>query len=349
MNNKIDINFIGEKQTELYSTWQITKIVDTIGDFNYKKLLIKEIYSHKNIKNILVLDKSINVSLKYVKEKGHIFSLDSESILEIYHKGSPFPLYVNKEYALMYELFEFFRVFVNKYNNYYNDNIKNEIKGELLFSLYKELISSFEIDKVINNFIIKFEELKIRPSDYKNLIKVNTVLDRYALYQKLDSKEQKKAEYDEVKKYIKNFEYYFETLNRPLVYIVDKNDNYQLLNSELINNKKFIHENEYFLETRLIKQNSPLLITLGVSALMTPTFLNLGIELLKAQQEKNENQDEYNAKLEELKNLREETSVEESVNFENADIANIEETIENKAVRYLEDYNISFDIDLEEE
>lgn len=300
-HKKLNIKFAGERKEMLYSTWQITKILDTIGDYNYKKNIIRELVEVQDIKNIIILDESAKVKLKYSKEDGNTFELNSDTLLELYHKGAPISLNIDRKYLIMYFTFKIFSKLYKEYNNNNEEKIDYATKKNLLFQIYEELLGN-NID-----FLKKIKkQYKIEISEYENEISnIDKLLFKEELFDNLDAEERNKEEYDDVRKMRNRFFYYFNTLNRPLIYVEFEDESYQLVGSNMINSKKFNHDNVDFLETKLIKQNSPLELILGVSIALLPQYTNLAIVLYNHKREDKEDLEEISFledKVEELKN-----------------------------------------------
>ncbi|MEJ7149254.1 hypothetical protein QJ785_10035 [Staphylococcus warneri] len=96
MKEKVKIDIKGQKKY-LYSTRQITQIIDTISEKHYKNEILREIVYSDDIKNVIVLNESVKVNQKYNDINEENFRIDSSNLLQIYHKGMPYSLTIDKK------------------------------------------------------------------------------------------------------------------------------------------------------------------------------------------------------------------------------------------------------------
>ncbi|HHC9127282.1 TPA: hypothetical protein ACN2RH_001744 [Staphylococcus aureus] len=291
MTKKI-FEFYGDKGIEgeekLYSPWQITRILDVLGDFYYKEFLLLELKQRSDVKNVYVMDQSIKINLKYLQEDGESFKLDEEGILNIYHKGIPYSLFVTKESVLLTEAFKLFSIIFSKYNDS-GVRLNKEEKGKKLYALYNTLLKK-DIEEAIKYLKKEYEKLQIPKRYFESILKAKDIYSNYDIYLKLEEEDKNKAAYNNIRQYEKKFKNYFALNKRPIIY-VEYEDSYQLLGSEFFNNNDFKHSNENFMETKQISQNSPLYISIAVSAAVAPSFVKL-CSKLNEQRDENRNRAE---------------------------------------------------------
>ena len=93
----------------MYSTRQITQIIDAISEKHYKNEVLREIVYSDDIRNVIVLDESAKVNQKYNDINEDNFQIDSSNLLQIYHKGLPYSLMIDKKIMLMNTTFKIFK------------------------------------------------------------------------------------------------------------------------------------------------------------------------------------------------------------------------------------------------
>lgn len=305
MKEKIKINIKGQKKY-LYSTRQITQIIDTISETHYKNEVLREIvYSSddtkNDIKNVIILNESAKINQKYNDIKEEDFQIDSSNLLQIYHKGNPYSLIIDKKIMLMNVTF---KIFKELYQHYRENNNKMSIdtKEKLLFELYKiitcEKYSESSIDKFLKqNSSYGKKKIKSIKKQVENTVKL---YDKYEIYKSLDSKQKKDDEkYSDVRRIEKKFLKNFNSLSKPIIYIEKDSNSWKMLGVRMIKEKYFSHSNPKFVDVNKVEQNSPLVIVLAVSSTFVPVLLKLSKTLC----ESNSKKKEYNENLQELEKI----------------------------------------------
>lgn len=292
MKEKVKIDIKGQKKY-LYSTRQITQVIDTISEKHYKNEILREIVYSDDIKNVIVLNESVKVNQKYNDINEENFRIDSSNLLQIYHKGMPYSLMIDKKIMLMNVTFKIFKGLYQHYSEK-NKKMSRETKEELLFELYEIITSEEYSESSINNFFKRnstYDNKKIK--SIKNKIN-NTIkmFDKYEIYKSLDSKQKEDEKYRDIKKIEKNFLKNFYSLSKPIIYIQIENNNWKMLGVRMIKEKYFKHSNPKFVDTNKIEQNSPLTIVLAVSSTFMPILIKLSKILYESSlKKKNHNED----------------------------------------------------------
>lgn len=292
MKEKVKIDIKGQKKY-LYSTRQITQIIDTISEKHYKNEILREIVYSDDIKNVIVLNESVKVNQKYNDINEENFRIDSSNLLQIYHKGMPYSLTIDKKIMLMNVTFKIFKRLYQHYSEK-NKKMSRETKEELLFELYEIITSEEYSESSINKFFKRnstYDNKKIK--SIKNKIN-NTIkmFDKYEIYKSLDSKQKEDEKYRDIKKIEKNFFKNFYSLSKPIIYIQIDNSNWKMLGVRMIKEKYFKHSNPKFVDTNKIEQNSPLTIVLAVSSTFMPILIKLSKILYESSlKKKNHNED----------------------------------------------------------
>ena len=283
MKEKVKISIKGQKEY-LYSTRQITQIIDTISEKHYKNEILREIAYSKNIKNIIILDESVKINQKYNEIVEENFEIDSSNLLQIYHKGVPNSLLIDENILLMNTTFKIFR---ELYQHYSEKDIKMslETKESLLFELYEIITSENNLEKRIDKFFK-------RNSTYKNakivsikekIYNTKKLYSKYKVYRSLKNEDNKKDdEYKDIRKIEKTFLRTFLRLSKPFVFIQFENGSWKMLGIRMIKEKYFTHSNPKFVDINKVEQNSPLQIVMSVSAPFIPILTKLTIAIWKS-------------------------------------------------------------------
>ncbi|MCW9141170.1 hypothetical protein NR218_09040 [Staphylococcus sp. SUC_1.2] len=319
MKSKIKINITGQKEY-LYSTRQITQIIDIISEKHYKNEIINEIANSDKIKNIIILSESTKINQKYKDINENEFEIDSNSLLDIYHKGKPISLIIDKNIMLMNKTFELFE---NLYQHNNQRNIKMTLgdKEALLFELYKFILDEdyLKVQKFFKSHS-SYSKEKIN-SIIKSIKKTINLYKRVKTYEKLEKEnkinENKNEEdnYQDVKKIKNEFLQNFSRLSKPILYIqldnkVNDNSNlkneWQMLGIKMIKEEYFKHSNPKFLDINKIEQNSPLYIELAVSIQFIPILIKLS-KSLRNSKEKDKSQEDDLRSLDEIIEMMEKT------------------------------------------
>ncbi|HDT6292938.1 TPA: hypothetical protein QFY15_002488 [Staphylococcus aureus] len=296
MKEKVKIDIKGQKKY-LYSTRQITQIIDTISEKHYKNEILREIVYSDDIKNVIILNESVKVNQKYNDINEENFRIDSNNLLQIYHKGIPYSLTIDKQIMLMNVTFKIFKGLYQHYSEK-NKKMSRETKEELLFELYKIITSEEYSESAINNFFKRNSTYDNKRIKYiKN--KINNTMklfDKYEIYKSLDSKQKEDEKYRDIKKIEKSFSKNFYSLSKPIIYIQTENNSWKMLGVRMIKEKYFKHSNPKFVDTNKIEQNSPLIIVLAVSTTFIPILIKLSKKLYESSKKKknhNENLKEF--------------------------------------------------------
>lgn len=291
MKEKTKIEINGEKKN-LYSSRQISQILDCISEKHYKNEIIHEITREYHIKNIIILDESAKLNLKYKNLNDEEFKIDSSSLLDLYHKGKPFSIIVDKKIMLMKLSFEIFEELFH----HYRENKKKmdlETKRELLFELYEIVTSEKYSEEEIVSYFKRYSEYRV---DKINLIKskiqnISTLYDKYKKLSSMNISKKNSNEYKDVKRIQKAFFNYFTRLSKPLVYIQLDNNMWKMMGVGMIQEDCFKHSNAQFLDVNKVQQNSPLIIILSVSSLFLPNLIKLSNDLIESNKKKKSNDD----------------------------------------------------------
>lgn len=300
MKNKTKIEIKGQKKY-LYSTRQITQIVDIISEKHYKNEIIQEIANTQNINNIIILDESAKVNQKYKDIHEKEFKLDSNTLLNIYHKGNPISMVIDKKIMLMNKSFELFKELYQHYRE--NDNkMTLDTKEKLLFELYEIITSKNYEESKLDKFFEKNSSYnqKKREKIKRELENIEILYEKHKIYKNLNNKDNvDENNYRSVKRLEKEFLKNFSKLSKPMIYVQLDNDNWKMLGIKMIKEEHFEHSNSQFLDTNKIEQNSPLLIILSVSTLFLPTLLKLSKVLCESNKKKKKQEEN----VKELKNI----------------------------------------------
>ncbi|PNZ77102.1 hypothetical protein, partial [Staphylococcus microti] len=279
MKDKIRVEISGEKKN-LYSSRQITQIIDAISEKHYKNELVHEIIALNNIKNIVIMDESAKINHKYKDIDDEPFIIDSKSLLSIYHKGKLSSIIVDINLMLMSETFKIFRELYQNYNEH-NEKMSIQIKEEMLFNLYSIIrtrrFTSNELDEFLQKYTSytprKIKSIKNKLNKTVNLYKKHKAY-KYVYY--IGSN---KDEYRDVIKLENEFSESFRRLSKPILYVQFDDNRWKMLGVKMIKEEHFQHSNSQFLDINTIKQESPLFIAISVSALFLPVLIELSIAL----------------------------------------------------------------------
>ncbi|MCD5142310.1 hypothetical protein IVP04_13335 [Mammaliicoccus sciuri] len=291
MKEKTNIEIKGEKQ-KLYSSRQITQIIDLISEKHYKNEIIVEISNKNNIKNIIILDESIKMNQKYIGLVEDNFVIDSKSLLSIYHKGKPYSASIDLNIILMRECFIIFhQIFQHYQDNGHKMNMDD--KETLLYELYQLLLNVNE-EKFNSRFEkyfeshTSFDKKKVKRLK-ENLNKQLDLYNKFEIYNSTKANNDFKEEnYKDVIRLEKQFIYHFNRLSKPMLYVQFENDQWKMLGVKMIKEEYFEHSNPQFLDINMIKQTSPLLISLAVSTPFIPIMIKLSHALYQSKVKDNQ-------------------------------------------------------------
>ncbi|MCD8909262.1 hypothetical protein K2V75_03830 [Staphylococcus gallinarum] len=342
MKEKVKINIKGQKKY-LYSTRQITQIIDAISEKHYKNEVLREIVYSDDIRNVIVLDESAKVNQKYNDINEDNFQIDSSNLLQIYHKGLPYSLMIDKKIMLMNTTFKIFKE-LYQHSSEKNNKMSMETKKYLLFELYKILTSEEYSESSINEFLKQnstYGDKKIK--SIKNQIeRTRTLFDKYEVYNSLDSKKKEEDDkYKDVRRIEKDFFKNFYSLSKPIIYIQLEDNSWKMLGVRMIKEKYFKHSNPKFVDINKVEQNSPLIIVLAVSSPFIPVLIKLSKSLCEASKKK-KNQNKNLQEFEEIIQLTEEQ-------YENPDLTLQEiKKIENELIEKIDELPESLQLKVKE-
>ncbi|MGT2713420.1 hypothetical protein [Streptococcus pluranimalium] len=272
MTNKLKLKLSAQKDNHtLYTNWQIAKLSNDFSEFYYKTILLNDLadYLSKGTQwnEVIIINSSININNLYTKYKDPILNLNnSNDVLKYYHLGSPVPLIFNKQILVVHEFFE-------AYRRYYSIVNKHKL---FIGSKKEDLSKLYEISKREN--VIKFNLIDF----FVNSVTDNNIIDsdnRKKCIQEIKNvfknfnREFQKSLEESVEYKSGQFNYIFNRFERPIIGIKMADDKIKLLGSDFFVQSKFTNSNSRFLETNLIKQNSPLEMILTMAPVVLPSII----------------------------------------------------------------------------
>lgn len=315
---KLYIQFIGEREY-LYSGWEINQITSHLNNLYYKNEILNTVKSYlregTRPKNIIIMNDSIKLNNSYSKYNGGYLNLNNEEHLQnFYHLGSPVEYMYNEKIKKMFVLFELTR-------SLYSNNTESKLKFKKQKVFLKILIEQRDDipnGKILSNIISDM----LRDANSHGLqedVDISIQIERKvkSLKKFFESWDQIPENKNELNRGIdsKDFKYCFKRLGKPIVCIYDEETHsVKLLCIDMIAMQYFKEDNSRFLETKEIKQNSPLVITVGIAITFLPSLLKLGESVLKFTKTKKE----Y---------AKEELSLEQETKMLMKDISDTEELI----------------------
>jgi len=292
------------------SVWEISRFLMKLNSSFYKYSLLNELKTafSNGIKpeDVFIMDSSFRA--ENINDKLERIQLNSHNeMMQLVYIGKPIFLYPSFENVQLFEVFSIVRQIRNKLNRFgYSRLYRGWILSELLkgldyqsidmhhekikFQILSEIKRESDIEKAKRVIDKIFEESKTRLKNYEN----NSAAIEDV---KKSLSEQREIKNKKLKDYFKKFEYYFNRVNRPLVYIVDRKERTCNLLVEGQVNKKKVDEN--FVQLIEYKKINPDLISIMVSLIGVPLVTKLlnsssqklvdeqnrqSIELLKQQQ-----------------------------------------------------------------
>lgn len=282
-NEKLYIQFIGEREY-LYSGWEINQITSHLNNFYYKNEIINTIKSYlregMQPNNIIIMNDSIKLNNSYFKYDGGYLNLnDIEHLENFYHLGSPVAFMNNEGIKKIFILFELVR---SLYSNKKETTLSFKNQKIFLKSLIEQR-SNISNGKILSDII--YNMLK---DANKHEIQGNVDIS-VQIEQKVNSLKKFFKSWDQITENesirhndLKDFKYYFKRLGKPIVCIYDEETHsIKVLCIDMIAMQYFNEDNSRLLETKEIKQNSPLIITVGIALTFLPSLLKLGESVLK--------------------------------------------------------------------
>ncbi|HEL2442260.1 TPA: hypothetical protein ACT2IM_002070 [Streptococcus suis] len=271
MVNKLKLRLSAQKDNyTLYTNWQIAKLSNDFSEFYYKTILLKDLSEYLSqgvqLNEVIIFNSSININSQYTKYKNPILNLNSSNdVLKYYHLGSPVPLFPNRQILVIHEFFEAYRQYysiVNRHKLFIGS--KKEDLSKLYEISKKESITEFNI---VDFFISSITESNIDNDNRKKCIK-----EIDGAFKNFNREFQKSLE-NHLEYKSEQFNYIFNRFERPIIGVKLADDEIKLLGSDFFVQSEFTYSNSRFLETNLIKQNSPLEMTLTMSLLILPSIL----------------------------------------------------------------------------
>lgn len=221
-----------------------------------------------------------------INDKLERIELNSSSeMMQLVYIGKPIFLYPSAENVQLFEVFSVVEKIRDKINQFgYSKRNTDWILSELLngfdfesVDTHHEVIKSqilteierkpeSEIDKAESILNDIFEKSKANLKDYeKNSVAIEEVKESLSNHTEIKNKR--------LKDYFNKFEYYFNKVSRPLIYIVDRKKGTCTLLVEGQVNKKKVDEN--FVQLIEYKKINPDLVSIGVSLIGVPLITKL--------------------------------------------------------------------------
>lgn len=277
-DEKLYVQFMGEREY-LYSGWEINQITSQLNNLYYKNEIVNTIKSYlkegAQANSIIIMNDSIKLNNSYSKYEGGYLNLnDDEHLQNFYHLGSPVAFMNNEKVKRIYILFELVR---SLYSNNKDSNLKFKNQKKFLKSLIENR-NNFTSGELLSNFI--YNMLKdVNKYEIQEDADIAMLIDRKikSLKNFFNSWNQTFENDYNTRKDSKDFKYYFRRLGKPIVCIYDEDTHsIKLLCIDMIAMQYFKEDNSRLLETKEIKQNSPLIITVGIAMTFLPSLLKLG-------------------------------------------------------------------------
>lgn len=319
MKKQFTLKYNGEN---LLSPWEINEILKKISGLYFKNEMLLDIKrslnKQVNPSNIWILNESVKLKNKYDKLKEGVLNLcEPKEVLELYHMGSPIPLYPNKRTFRIFLAFEFFR---SVYNDCYRKNLSYPDKSKVVPVIYKlakvdNSINEFqdELSRLISVEIQKTNSSKSPEKNEETKKTVNRIMQKRKqmfditgnindIDEQLDivirsliedgiqlNSEEAKDRLKPFKSELFKFNNYFNKNQRPFVLQYDpESDKLFVYNHKLISKSYFNKDNEQFFETNRIEQNSPFILTACVAVSFAPSLANLIKSKLKQLEDRKE-------------------------------------------------------------
>lgn len=299
----------------LYSYKEITNFTNNFNSAFFKAVVLNAInnlgieFVESSDSNIWILDESFQTSQQYkklYKDKGIIDLSKANGLKSLYHLGNPLSFDFDSKSYLLNICFKFFsklqytvnkNVLVSSINkNDFFDRLNNCLSHDNatqhVRDLFIECQQSYygEIDSLLE----KENDPKVKQRILSTKSSLNGIFNSYINMVKSESIQNQDA-YAGEETFYKNF----RSHSQPIVGIKKANELF-ICGWQAISREMFVEDNDYFFETRLIKQQSPLSIELAFSLTIIAPFLIPAVhktwerasqQLLKEQQKSNPNPD----------------------------------------------------------
>lgn len=299
---------------KLYSYKEIINFTNSFNSAFFKGLIIKRIqeveFNSDSEASIWILDRSFQTNQQYYKlYKNHgVINLDEGAGLKsLYHLGNPVASEIDQTALLLEMSFNFFRdiqyilnknVLISSYNK---DLFFGNLENSLSNGNPKESIITF-VDSIKNDYNEEIESLLNEERDAKIIKKIN---DTKNDINKLVEKNIRLIKYGKKIDYTKEkFYNLFKTLSQPIVGIKIGNK-LTICGWEAVAREMFTESNDLFLETRLIKQQSPLRVELVFPLVIIAPFFIKAIKstLIEVNEELQKELKKENPDIEKIKNI----------------------------------------------
>jgi tetrahydromethanopterin S-methyltransferase subunit F len=335
--DKIEISFVGEREY-LYSGWEINQITSHINNVYYKNELINTLKSRLNSgvnpSHIIIMDESIKLNNTYEKYKNGVLNLSDEiDLIEYYYLGSPIPLEPNTQIYKMNILFDLARGLYSSTVNTKVTPISRKFLVHTLMQTQKNIETSEKLKKLLYKMLVTTnQETIMKDKTINNSIQkiIEKQKKHYRLWDEVNAHESDINTFAEKEDLIKKFHYTFKRFEKPILCIYNEKDNaIELLCVDMIVRSYFKEKNARLLETKEIKQNSPLIITIGIAIGFLPTIIMLGESLNNARKTKKNYSEQFlQIKQEEEKIIQEKKDSEDRIEKNKAILASIKEVNE---------------------
>ncbi|WP_157643618.1 hypothetical protein [Paenibacillus camerounensis] len=270
------------------SVWEISRFLMKLNSSFYKNSLLNELRTAFSDgirpEDVFIMDSSFKA--ENINDKLERIELNSASeMMQLVYIGKPIFLYPSAENVQLFEIFSIVEKIRNRINQFgYSKRNTDWILSELLNGIdfesidkHQEIIKSeilmeikkkreSDIDKADSILSDIFEKSKANLKDYeKNYIAIEEVKKSLSNHTEVKNKK--------LKDYFNKFEYYFNKVSRPLIYIVDrKAGTCSLLVEGQVNKKK---ADENFVQLIEYKKINPDFVSIGVSLIGVPLVTKL--------------------------------------------------------------------------
>lgn len=281
------ISFKGLRQNKLYSYKEITGFSSDFNNSFFKALVLSQLAEKSNEKisksNIWILDNSFKPKNQYKNlfdTKGTIDLSTSHGLKSLYHMGNPIALMANKEAYFLNVCFKFFGELQHLVNN---SALVSGINKNIFFEELLKRLNRESLQDEIRNFLEEqkdfyFQQLKevqgshlLDEKSTKLATKLNTKLTQ--IFKKyIDLVQVENFESMESFSGEAVFRRIFRHHSQPIVIVKSDNDLF-ICGWDAVSREMFVEENDNFLETRRIQQQSPLFVDLAISCTVIAPFL----------------------------------------------------------------------------
>lgn len=299
----------------LYSYKEITNFTNNFNSAFFKALVLNTInnseieFTKSSNTNIWILDQSFQTNQQYKKlynDKGIIDLSNGNGLKSLYHLGNPISFSFDSKSYLLNICFKFFSILqytVNKNalvsplnKDYFFDSLNSCLSDENASQRVRNLFEEFQQDyyNEIEELLTEENDPKVKQRILSTKSSLNGIFNSYINMVKSESIQNHDA-YAGEETFYKNF----RSHSQPIVGIKKANELF-ICGWQAISREMFVEDNDYFFETRLIKQQSPLSIELALPLTIIAPFLIPAVhktwerasqQLLKEQQKSNPNPD----------------------------------------------------------